>query len=164
MATQAELAPFLKSGGILETVPLLRSHITEITPRDYSPDKGPNSTLELVSHPDPKDPTGNNLIAKYEFPQNSSWPGGAQTLLKEMEFEYDSNPAHQYLYARNLKTMKKISRPTPDNWEVGNFRILKLAGGQLLVWVYWYRDITSQSTGQTTKDNYATAYVWPICP
>ena len=166
MSSAEDLLPFIKTGGILATVPNwddipAPSHktIKEYYPSD---DCRKDYRLTLVMRPDPKNPS--EFIAQYDEPFGSSWSGEAIKYFKQLEFEYDSNPKHRYLYARNVSDVR-LGHSHPDNWEIERFRIILLPGGQLSVWTYWER--VDESARASEDDpivfTYRAGYVWPPC-
>lgn len=155
MASKEEIEQFVASGGVLATLPLWKD-IPHRTIQEYYPDKGSGFALTLAAIEDKAHP--GNWIAQYVEPFGGNWDPNAKKLLKQIEFEYDPNPRHQYLYARNLSCVK-IGREPDDNWEMVKFLIAKAMGGQLIVWVNWERE---KEKGDV--EEYATGYSWPDCP
>lgn len=159
MSNAEDLIPFVRTGGILATIPNWRDipEDTHRTIREYYPNDEGDFTLTLVMRPDPQNPDG--YILQYDEPFGKSWTQDAKDFLTQLEFEYDDHPKHQFLNARNTATVRLHKKP-PDNWEVARFRISMLPGGQLSVWTYWEREDKGKEGG---KDTYRAGYVWPPC-
>jgi hypothetical protein len=160
MSNSEELLPFVRTGGIMATIPNWDDipKDSHRTIRDYYPKSAPGSdySLTLVMRPDPDNP--NEQILQYSEPFGKSWKKEVKKFLSEFEFVYDENPKHRYLYARNTDT-NKLNKPGPeDNWEIVRFRISLLPGGQLSVWTYWERE-----KDEADPDNFRAGYIWPPC-
>lgn len=97
-------------------------------------------------------------IMKYIAPFGADWKNDAVSLLQKYEFEYDGHAKHQCLIARNVKDVR-IGQPAPNNWEIEEFIITVLLGGQLAVWTKWEK---KNDNGDPTE-TYRAGYVWPSC-
>jgi hypothetical protein len=159
MSQSEELLPFVRSGGIMATIPNWSDipEDTHRTIRQYYPsgDPGSDYSLTLIMRPDPGNPMAQ--IMQYSDPFGEDWSPEAVTYLRNLEFVYDDNPKHRYLYARNTKT-NRLNHKAPDNWEIERFRISLLPGGQLSVWTYWERAVEGKD-----PVTYRAGYIWPPC-
>ena len=157
MTDITKLEPFIQTGEIAETIPYKKDIRYEngdeiVTIKNYYPSPGAAHSLTTSLKPDP-DNAGEYII-QYVDPFGPGWDINSKNYLKALEFVFDDDPGRQYLVARNVK---EVRIGQPDRWEIEEFIIFLLGGGQLSVWTRWEQPDVDGGDPLL----YLAGYIWP---